>query len=134
MNITADTVKQLRERTGAGMMECKKALVETRGDLDAAARLCRRFGLILIEDAAESLGSSWRGRHTGLHGRFGVRWRDQHAGVHELLHLRGRWDEADKVVEAALAVKDKHLLIVCPVHAAVYKKAGWTKQAIRDYL
>ena len=37
MNITADTVKQLRERTGAGMMECKKALVETKGDLDAAA-------------------------------------------------------------------------------------------------
>src|ERR1700722_15693634 len=37
MNITADTVKQLRERTGAGMMECKKALVETQGDLDAAA-------------------------------------------------------------------------------------------------
>ena len=30
MNITAETVKQLRERTGAGMMECKKALVETK--------------------------------------------------------------------------------------------------------
>ncbi len=41
-------------------------------DLDAAQRLCRRFGLILIEDAAESLGSTWRGRHTGLYGRFGV--------------------------------------------------------------
>ena len=38
MNITADAVKQLRERTGAGMMECKKALVETKGDLDAAVR------------------------------------------------------------------------------------------------
>src|SRR5246500_1243288 len=42
MNITADTVKQLRDRTGAGMMECKKALVETKGDLDAAAELMRR--------------------------------------------------------------------------------------------
>ena len=42
MNITADTVKQLRERTGAGMMECKKALVETQGDLDAAAELMRK--------------------------------------------------------------------------------------------
>jgi perosamine synthetase len=41
-------------------------------DLDAAVRLSRRFGLTLIEDAAESLGSSWRGRHTGLYGRFGV--------------------------------------------------------------
>ena len=45
MNITADTVKQLRERTGAGMMECKKALVETKGDLDAAAELMRKSGL-----------------------------------------------------------------------------------------
>ena len=44
MNITADAVKQLRERTGAGMMECKKALVETKGDLDAAAELMRKQG------------------------------------------------------------------------------------------
>jgi elongation factor Ts len=45
MNITADAVKQLRERTGAGMMECKKALVEAKGDLDAAAELMRKQGL-----------------------------------------------------------------------------------------
>src|SRR5271169_6002160 len=45
MNITADSVKQLRERTGAGMMECKKALVETKGDLDSAAELMRKSGL-----------------------------------------------------------------------------------------
>ncbi len=45
MNITAEIVKQLRERTGAGMMECKKALVETSGDLDAAAELMRKQGL-----------------------------------------------------------------------------------------
>jgi elongation factor Ts len=44
MNITADSVKQLRERTGAGMMECKKALVETQGDLEAAAELMRKSG------------------------------------------------------------------------------------------
>ena len=37
MAVTAEAVKVLRERTGAGMMECKKALVETNGDLDAAA-------------------------------------------------------------------------------------------------
>jgi elongation factor Ts len=45
MNITADSVKQLRERTGAGMMECKKALIETQGDLEAAAELMRKSGL-----------------------------------------------------------------------------------------
>ena len=52
MNITADTVKQLRERTGAGMMECKKALVETLGDLDAAAELMRKTGLAKADKKA----------------------------------------------------------------------------------
>jgi elongation factor Ts len=52
MNITADTVKQLRERTGAGMMECKKALVETKGDLDAAAELMRKTGLAKADKKA----------------------------------------------------------------------------------
>ncbi|HSZ09792.1 MAG TPA: translation elongation factor Ts [Steroidobacteraceae bacterium] len=52
MNITADTVKQLRERTGAGMMECKKALVETKGDLDAAAELMRKSGLAKADKKA----------------------------------------------------------------------------------
>jgi elongation factor Ts len=52
MNITADTVKQLRERTGAGMMECKRALVETKGDLDAAAELMRRSGLAKADKKA----------------------------------------------------------------------------------
>jgi elongation factor Ts len=52
MNITADTVKQLRERTGAGMMECKKALVETQGDLEAAAELMRRSGLAKADKKA----------------------------------------------------------------------------------
>lgn len=44
MSITASMVKELRERTGAGMMECKKALVEANGDLDAAAEALRKAG------------------------------------------------------------------------------------------
>ena len=52
MNITADAVKQLRERTGAGMMECKKALVETQGDLDSAAELMRKNGLAKADKKA----------------------------------------------------------------------------------
>jgi elongation factor Ts len=52
MIITAETVKQLRERTGAGMMECKKALVETQGDLDAAAELMRKSGLAKADKKA----------------------------------------------------------------------------------
>ncbi|MCG8427074.1 MAG: translation elongation factor Ts, partial [Chromatiales bacterium] len=44
MAITASLVKELRERTGSGMMECKKALVETGGDLEAAIELMRKSG------------------------------------------------------------------------------------------
>jgi len=44
MAITASLVKELRERTGAGMMECKKALVETDGDIDAAIEMMRKSG------------------------------------------------------------------------------------------
>ncbi len=44
MAITASLVKELRERTGSGMMECKKALVETDGDIDAAIELMRKSG------------------------------------------------------------------------------------------
>jgi elongation factor Ts len=57
MNITADTVKQLRERTGAGMMECKKALVETQGDLDAAAEYLRKTGLAKADKKAARGGA-----------------------------------------------------------------------------
>lgn len=44
MAITAALVKDLRERTGVGMMECKKALVETNGDIDAAIEMMRKAG------------------------------------------------------------------------------------------
>ena len=44
MAVTASLVKELRERTGAGMMECKKALVATNGDLEAAAEELRKSG------------------------------------------------------------------------------------------
>jgi elongation factor Ts len=57
MNITADSVKQLRERTGAGMMECKKALVETKGDLDAAAELMRKTGLAKADKKASRVAA-----------------------------------------------------------------------------
>lgn len=52
MTITAAEVKQLRERTGAGMMECKKALVETDGNLDAAVDLMRKSGLAKADKKA----------------------------------------------------------------------------------
>jgi len=46
MEITAALVKELRERTGSGLMECKKALVETQGDIEAAIEAMRKSGLV----------------------------------------------------------------------------------------
>jgi len=57
MNISAETVKQLRERTGAGMMECKRALVETQGDLDKAAELMRKSGLAKADKKATRIAA-----------------------------------------------------------------------------
>ncbi len=45
MAITAQLVKELREKTGAGMMDCKKALVETDGDMDKAIDYLREKGI-----------------------------------------------------------------------------------------
>jgi hypothetical protein len=53
MAISASMVKELRERTGAGMMECKKALVETGGDMDAAVDFLRKSGQAKADNRAE---------------------------------------------------------------------------------
>ena len=52
MAITAALVKELRERTQAGMMECKKALTETNGDIDAAIEYMRKAGLAKADKKA----------------------------------------------------------------------------------
>ena len=72
-DISADKVKELRERTGAGFMDCKNALVEADGDMDKAVVLLRERGLAAAakkagRDAREGLVSSYI--HTG--GRVGV--------------------------------------------------------------
>ena len=52
MNISAAQVKTLRERTGAGMMECKKSLVEAGGDLEQAVDIMRKAGLAKADKKA----------------------------------------------------------------------------------
>jgi elongation factor Ts len=49
MNITSEQIKLLREKTGAGMLNCKNALVETQGDFDKAINLLRQKGLASAE-------------------------------------------------------------------------------------
>ena len=60
MAITASMVKELRERTGAGMMECKKALVEADGDLDAAAEALRTAGAAKADKKAGRVAADGR--------------------------------------------------------------------------
>jgi len=72
-DISAEQVKELRERTGAGFMDCKRALTEAAGDLDKATAILRERGLAAAakkssRDAREGLISSYI--HTG--GRVGV--------------------------------------------------------------
>ncbi|WP_411832568.1 translation elongation factor Ts [Pseudoxanthomonas mexicana] len=60
MEITASLVKELRERTGAGMMECKKALTENNGDIDAAAEWLRKSGLAKADKKADRVAAEGR--------------------------------------------------------------------------
>jgi elongation factor Ts len=59
-NISAQMVKELRERSGAGMMECKKALVENNGDLDAAMEWLRKSGLAKADKKASRIAAEGR--------------------------------------------------------------------------
>lgn len=52
VEISASLVKELRERTGSGLMECKRALVETAGDVEAAVELMRKQGLVKADKKA----------------------------------------------------------------------------------
>ncbi|MDE0789409.1 MAG: translation elongation factor Ts [Woeseiaceae bacterium] len=60
MSITAPMVKELRERTGAGMMECKRALVEVGGNLDAAAEALRAAGAAKADKKASRVAADGR--------------------------------------------------------------------------
>ncbi|HHM04700.1 MAG TPA: elongation factor Ts [Gammaproteobacteria bacterium] len=60
MQITAAQVKELRERTGSGMMECKKALVEAGGDIEAAVELMRKAGMAKADKKAGRVAAEGR--------------------------------------------------------------------------
>ena len=59
-DVTAEQVKQLRERTGAGMMDCKRALQETGGDVDKAIELLREKGLASVAKRADRTANQGR--------------------------------------------------------------------------
>ena len=124
--ITADAVKELRERTGAGFMDCKRALQDADGDIDKAVALLRERGVASAakrsgREAREGLISSYI--HTG--GRVGVlievncetdfvaRNEDFQKLVRDLAvqvaGLAPRWVATEDVPEAAIAARREEL-------------------------
>jgi len=82
MDITPAMVKELRERTGAGMMECKKALVETNGDIDAAGDWLRKAGAAKADKKASRIAAE---------GRVAIR-SDAKTGRHVVLEVNSETD------------------------------------------
>jgi elongation factor Ts len=82
MEIKPALVKELRERTGAGMMECKKALVETNGDLDLAVEHLRKAGAAKADKKASRVAAE---------GRIAIR-SDESAGRYVLLEVNSETD------------------------------------------
>src|SRR6185295_15793283 len=73
MDITAAMVKKLRDATGAGMMECKAALTEANGDLEAATTLLRKRGLAqAAKKAGRSTSEGLIGHYIHMGGKIGV--------------------------------------------------------------
>jgi elongation factor Ts len=124
--ITADAVKRLRELTGAGMMDCKRALTEADGDVDKAVAVLRERGLAAAakksgREAREGLISSYI--HTG--GRVGVlievnsetdfvarneRFQELvRALAVQVAGLSPRWVDVDEIPEDELAAKRAEL-------------------------
>lgn len=73
MAITSEMVKELRERTGAGIMDCKKALTETNGDIDKAAEYLREKGIAAAAKKSSRIATEGL-IHAYIHmgGRIGV--------------------------------------------------------------
>ena len=73
MGISAESVKELREKTGAGMMECKKALVESEGDYEKAVKILREKGLaVASKKAGRSTKEGLIGHYIHGNGKIGV--------------------------------------------------------------
>ena len=82
MDIKPAQVKELRERTGAGMMDCKKALVDAAGDIDAAAELLRKAGAAKADKKASRVAAE---------GQVAIK-SDEAAGRHAIVEVNSETD------------------------------------------
>ena len=108
MSISAEMVRKLREETGAGMMDCKSALVEAKGDSEAARELLRKKGLAA---AAKKAG---RATSEGLIGTY------VHAGskIAALVEVNCETDFVAKTTDFQALVKDiaMHVAAAAPLY------------------
>src|SRR5215472_10548658 len=73
MEIKANTVKELREKTGAGMMDCKNALVDAKGDMEEAITILRKKGLASAQKKATRIAAEGMiGHYIHAGGKLGV--------------------------------------------------------------
>jgi elongation factor Ts len=72
MEIKASSVKELREKTGAGMMDCKNALTEAQGDMEGAIVVLRKKGLASAQKAARIAAEGMIGHYIHAGGKLGV--------------------------------------------------------------
>ena len=122
MEITAQMVKELRERSGAGMMECKKALTQNNGDMDASIEGLRKQGLAKADKKADRVAAE---------GRIVLA---QDAGKGVLVEINSETDFVakdanflgftDNVAKAALGVADVEAL-----KSAAYASGGTVEEA-----
>src|SRR5881296_4181404 len=96
MEISAKHVKELREKTGAGMMDCKNALVESKGDLEQAIVILRKKGLASAQKkAARVAAEGMIGHYIHAGGKLGV-----------LVEINCETDFAARSDEFQILVKD----------------------------
>ena len=123
MSITAEMVRKLREETGAGMMECKSALVEAKGDAEKAREILRKKGLA---SAAKKAG---RAANEGVVGTY------IHPGskVGVLVEVNCETDFVAKTPEFQALVKDvaMHIAAASPA-AALYVAKEEVPQDVLD--
>ena len=121
-SITAEVVRQLREETGAGMMDCKTALVEANGEMEAAREILRKKGLAAAAKKAS---------RTAADGAVGA-YIDQDASVGVLVEVNCETDFVAKTPDFQALVKDiaEHVAGAAPSSVAALLAAALREAAV----
>ena len=126
MQISAQLVKELRQRSGAGMMECKKALVENDGNVDIAMEWLRKQGLAKADKKAGRIAAE--GRIVSAQNKSGAVLVEINCETDFVAKDKSFLDFSDQVAEIALASGSKD---VDALKAAAYPEKGTVDEAAK---